>query len=272
MRLAYFFLVGRKAVTELVQITRFSSSEYYELMRKLDNRHKARYLEPQLPLEDLRSSVALSVSARSREPQPDCETCGACCVLAVIVAVGHDDKERLNEYWDITTDDFVIERVLGRDIETGRCVHLDGNLGSRVSCSIYADRPSPCRAFEPGSDRCLEYRRMCGVDPQLTEEELKKERAAKRLTRVGTITNSDIAVASTGMSVEAAADGSGGFVAKRKAEMRITVAVDGKKEEPIELLRYDPSSEEWHESEFYGLTLDEARGLIRERKFKEVSN
>lgn len=259
-------------MTELVQITRFASSEYYELIGKLDNRHKAEYLEPQLPLDNSPGSVVLSASARSRQSKPDCETCGACCVLALIVTVNPGDEKRLKEYWDITTDDFVIERVLGRDLETGRCVHLDGDLSRRVSCSIYPDRPDPCRAFEAGSDRCLEYRRMCGIDPQLTEEELEKERSAKRLTRVGIITNSHIAVASVGTSIEAAADGSGGFIAKRKAEMCITVAVDKKKDEPIELHRYDPSCEEWHETEFYGLTLDEARSLIREREVREVNN
>ncbi len=270
MRLAYFFLVRRKAVTEMVQITRFPSSEYYELMRKLDDRGKAKFLEPQMPMEHAAASVAMSVSARSKQQPPDCKTCGACCVLPLVVAVDHGDEKRLEEYWDITTDDFVIERVLGRNTETGHCLHLDGTLGQQVCCTIYPNRPNTCRVFEAGSDRCLEYRRMCGIDRQLTEEELQREHASKRLVRNGIITGSDIGVASVSTSIRPADDGSGGFVATRKTEMRISVAVDRNSEDQIDLHRYDPTLEEWHQSEFYGLTLDEAQSVIRERKFTEV--
>ena len=38
---------------DLVQITRYSRSEYYELMRRLIERKNAQILEPQLPLDKL---------------------------------------------------------------------------------------------------------------------------------------------------------------------------------------------------------------------------
>lgn len=47
----------------------------------------------------------------------------------------------------------------------GSCVHL-GVPGQPNACSIYADRASTCRDFEPGSWQCLEFRREAGIDPR----------------------------------------------------------------------------------------------------------
>jgi len=43
------------------------------------------------------------------------------------------------------------------------CAALEGRLGERVRCSIYALRPKACRKVEAGSSRCLEYRRDLGL-------------------------------------------------------------------------------------------------------------
>lgn len=40
------------------------------------------------------------------------------------------------------------------------CSALQGSLLSRVSCSIYNQRPEVCRSFEPGSARCKAARRQ----------------------------------------------------------------------------------------------------------------
>lgn len=43
------------------------------------------------------------------------------------------------------------------------CAALRGNVGRRVSCSIYERRPEACRGFLPGSRDCLDARRNVGL-------------------------------------------------------------------------------------------------------------
>ncbi|ERO61869.1 hypothetical protein P308_06785 [Pseudomonas piscis] len=38
--------------------------------------------------------------------------------------------------------------MLGTDCKSPRCIALEGEVGKGVSCSIYAQRGSPCREFE----------------------------------------------------------------------------------------------------------------------------
>lgn len=46
-----------------------------------------------------------------------------------------------------------------------RCVALKGHVGQRVSCSIYAQRPSPCVDLQPGSEGCERARARHGLPP-----------------------------------------------------------------------------------------------------------
>ena len=54
-------------------------------------------------------------------------------------------------------------RMKGTDAP-GRCIALNGPLGQQVACSIYAERPGPCRELEAGSDACHRARRQQGID------------------------------------------------------------------------------------------------------------
>jgi Fe-S-cluster containining protein len=47
-----------------------------------------------------------------------------------------------------------------------RCVALEGVLGDRVRCSLYALRPEVCKRVEAGSEECLRARRERGIDPR----------------------------------------------------------------------------------------------------------
>jgi Fe-S-cluster containining protein len=55
-------------------------------------------------------------------------------------------------------------RLRGRE---QRCVALEGRVGVRVSCTIYALRPPSCRQVEPGSRECRRDRRERGIDAPL---------------------------------------------------------------------------------------------------------
>jgi Fe-S-cluster containining protein len=52
-----------------------------------------------------------------------------------------------------------------------RCVALEGSVGESVRCTIYEQRPSPCRDFAPEADagrgdaRCGDARRLQGLLP-----------------------------------------------------------------------------------------------------------
>jgi Fe-S-cluster containining protein len=79
-----------------------------------------------------------------------CVSCGACCAYF-----------RVSFYWAEAEDgggmvpSSLTEQVTpflscmqGTNSKTPRCVALEGEIGQSVSCSIYLNRPSPCREFD----------------------------------------------------------------------------------------------------------------------------
>jgi Fe-S-cluster containining protein len=231
--------------------------------------HRSRLLKEQMPLADASPYRNSSVSARSRQEPPECVTCGVCCTLPLVVTVPRGDEKRLTEYWEVVVDDVVVDRVIGRDLVTGRCINLEGTLGEKVGCSIYEDRPNICRVFEAGSDRCLEYRRIYGIDPQLSEHELERDLAHFKPMRGGVIADATIDLESESVSIGLAENGSGEMVARSIKTMRVTVGLDRNKDASYDLHRYDAAKEEWLESDFLGLTLDEAREMIAARALEK---
>jgi Fe-S-cluster containining protein len=101
--------------------------------------------------------------------QLDCRTCGACCI--------NPPSNRDNDFhWWVelapsdpltARADLVIRDPDGvphlRLAADGRCVALEGTPNRDVTCSIYSDRPSPCRQVQPGDDLCLLYRSDHGL-------------------------------------------------------------------------------------------------------------
>lgn len=247
-----------------MQITRFKRGEYIDMVRDLDARKREAIFEPQLPLERLSKYVDQSVTARSKEAIPECLTCGVCCAYLLIVNVRRADTPPLKEYWDVIADgdanDVVIERVLPRNLDDGRCKHLGGELGKAIACDIYPNRPDVCRAFEAGSDRCHEYRRIYGIEPKLDASELEIELAKLPPPAGGIITFVVIEADSVSYSVSFAADGTAETV--RDYLMRVSAFLDEDGETAHELHRYRASEETWFESDFQGMTLDEAKSVI----------
>lgn len=101
-----------------------------------------------------------------------CITCGACCAFF-----------RASFYWaeadDVTpggvpvllTDDLKpFRRVMrGTNCMTPRCVALMGEIGKEVRCTIYANRASICKDFDPAwiegvpNERCDRARAKHGL-------------------------------------------------------------------------------------------------------------
>ena len=103
-----------------------------------------------------------------------CLSCGACCAafrvdfhradLATSETVGV--PEALTVPLTAT-----LVRMRGTDEAPPRCIALEGDVGSAVRCTLYDNRPGPCRDFAPyaplgiGDDACDRARRRHGLPP-----------------------------------------------------------------------------------------------------------
>ncbi|MCL2895735.1 YkgJ family cysteine cluster protein [Brenneria tiliae] len=108
-----------------------------------------------------------------------CMRCGACCAYF-----------RVSFYWAEADDGGgmvpvrlteplspFLRCMQGSNGKNPRCGALRGDIGENVSCSIYADRPSPCREFMPSgangqvNDACDRARAQYGLAPLAVKTE-----------------------------------------------------------------------------------------------------
>ncbi|MFP5518355.1 MAG: YkgJ family cysteine cluster protein [Bdellovibrionia bacterium] len=101
------------------------------------------------------------------------QNCGACCA-----------KYRVSFHWSETLPDSFnvpvdltypitphLVAMRTDSLEKHRCVALKGEVGNLVSCSVYLNRPTPCREFavsyENGlpNERCDQARASRGLKP-----------------------------------------------------------------------------------------------------------
>ncbi len=132
------------------------------------------------------------IRAFSRLPAParpmlhPCQRCGACCATY-----------RVAFHWMETMDDSGIGvpealaetldphrlAMRGTNAKAPRCIALHGDIGIETACTIYARRPSPCRAvmasYEDGtvSPQCDKARLLHGLAP-LTPADWVAQRAS----------------------------------------------------------------------------------------------
>ena len=259
---------------EPIQIKRLKRSEFVSVAREIAAKKMAAVAEPQLPLYRVSSSLERSVTAAAAGPVPDCLTCGACCAFPVGVEVKRGEARPVLRYWETEADDApegtVINRYLPMDPETGYCGHLCGTVGGSATCGVYEDRPDECRIFEAGSDRCHEIRRIFGLEPQLDEQQLAAELEKFPPLSGGKIS---FAVITTDSFTEVRERNfEGDFKARIEYKMRVIGFVDEDPEKPYTLHHYDPARETWYESDFLGLTLEEAEKMIGSRQEQGTGN
>lgn len=107
-------------------------------------------------------------------PEHACLNCGACCA-AFRVDFHRDDlssplKNGVPEHMVVPLTPTLV-RMLGTDDAPPRCIALAGEVGRDACCSIYRERPGPCRDFAPlaplgiGDDACDRARRRYGLPP-----------------------------------------------------------------------------------------------------------
>lgn len=108
-------------------------------------------------------------------------TCGLCC-SNFRVSFYHGEVEGM-PYGHVPAE--MVEKLnesracmQGTNQKNPRCVALSGTLGVQVACTIYAQRPTPCREFEvweaDGSvnERCQALRQAAGlplVQPRVSD-------------------------------------------------------------------------------------------------------
>jgi Fe-S-cluster containining protein len=111
-------------------------------------------------------------ASRRQITAEDCRTCGACCVGGFDEGYGWadctvDDVKRMSRavraqlvtQWPTTEDIKQATPAVQTDGWGTACAFLRGTPGKRVSCRIYATRPTACSGFKPGSRGCIDARR-----------------------------------------------------------------------------------------------------------------
>ena len=94
-----------------------------------------------------------------------CQQCGACCAYFRVSFYWAEADERGWPAADVRKVNDVIACLAGTDQPQPRCLALQGNVGETVSCTRYAQRPSPCRELQPGDEKCNRARAAHGLQP-----------------------------------------------------------------------------------------------------------
>ena len=111
-------------------------------------------------------------------PNP-CTACGACCAYFRVAFYWSEAEPFLGGVVpSALTAKLDPNRLVmaGTDRRPPRCGALSGTVGSDVACTIYVDRPSPCRELEPSwqngapSPQCDRARLAHGL-PVLTSDD-----------------------------------------------------------------------------------------------------
>ncbi len=123
-----------------------------------------------------------------------CLQCGACCAkYRVSFYWGEAERARGGAVPPELTEDLtgLIRCMKGTNQKPPRCIALEGRVGTRVRCAIYAHRPGACREFgicrehgvsrasEGELERCSQARAAWGLRP-LTRSLQRRQSATER--------------------------------------------------------------------------------------------
>ena len=107
-------------------------------------------------------------------PDTACLSCGACCAAFRVdfhrADLASAEHAGVPEAMTVPVTATLV-RMRGTDAVLPRCVALEGEIGQQVRCTLYEQRPGPCRDFAPyaplgmGDDACDRARRRHGLPP-----------------------------------------------------------------------------------------------------------
>lgn len=249
--------------SKLVQITRqnrIAEDDFVAMINTMYEQVWGNLYPPQILTDGLPVKVENNIITPKDAPIPDCLDCGACCGCLLCVGVRPVENNISSEdYWDVTaegkTGEIIVNRYLRRDGETFACIALEGEIGVKVGCRIYEDRPKMCRTFEAGSDRCHTVRRAYGIEPYLTTQEMLE--AVYKLDAQP----ENSASSETILSVKFEEISSGNIAVKVQLQDRTIQTIH----------EFDPQNETWRQFEFESLTLAQSAELIASRNDTNAS-
>jgi Fe-S-cluster containining protein len=241
---------------KFVQITRqkkIAEAEFYPMIGAMFEQIWQNLLPPQILTDGLTVKRANNVITPPDAPVPDCVTCGVCCGAMLCVGVRPNDEQISEEnYWDITIEgaegEIVVDRYLRRDAETLACAMLE--IGEQKTCKIYETRPKMCRDFDAGSDKCHALRRVYGIEPFLSLEEMSE--ALQKL-------DAQPAKSAPSETIKEVR-----FIETETGDLRVSAFLKDGSHQTIYV--FNPKGETWRQFEFDGLTLTQAADLIASRK------
>lgn len=94
-----------------------------------------------------------------------CLSCGACCAFYRVSFYWAEAEHHGIDAAALRQVNPRLACMAGTDRQPPRCHALQGAVGRRVACSIYASRPSPCRELQPGEEKCAKARAAHGLPP-----------------------------------------------------------------------------------------------------------
>ena len=103
-----------------------------------------------------------------------CQACGACCAFFRVMFPSCEINNNKTTAVPISmTHPYDVSQSImnGTELKFPRCNALRGDVGFKVSCSIYLNRPSTCRDFKrswkknTGNHKCDKARAAYGLQP-----------------------------------------------------------------------------------------------------------
>ncbi len=127
----------------------------------------------------------MKVQKKINDPESNpCTSCGACCCYFRVEFYWREAEKESDHPVPVqlTADLNSFKRCMKGTLEKSgnRCIALGGKIGKTVGCTVYSNRPSPCRKFQASyadgkpNKRCDEARAAHGLKP-LQRPEAKHE-------------------------------------------------------------------------------------------------
>jgi Fe-S-cluster containining protein len=96
-----------------------------------------------------------------------CQHCGACCAAYRVQFATYELDDAGGSVPTALAEPVngCTSRMRGTGEVPIRCVALSGTVGQAVGCTIYHQRPAPCRELTEGSHACNKARARHGLAP-----------------------------------------------------------------------------------------------------------
>jgi hypothetical protein len=101
----------------------------------------------------------------SDEATNPCTSCGACCAFFRVSFYWSEAETRGIPESMTEQVNAVRSCMAGTGGHPVRCVALNGTVGEAVHCTMYEQRPTPCRSVLIGDEKCNRARERYGLPP-----------------------------------------------------------------------------------------------------------